>query len=161
MAAPSRQLGQHKGPITRTFLEVLGALLMGFHNSRSGVCFPSYETIAEAAHCARSTVAEAIRALEDAGVLTWVQRVKRVREACHDLLGDGGWRWRVIRTSNAYAFTDPSPAGDRPKSSKSEKPTGTPNQAFFSSLARRFSPSRGDNRDRSAAVLDRKGQVEA
>ena len=56
--------------------------------------FPSYEAIAEAAHCARSTVAEAIKALEDAGVLTWVQRVKRIRERCSDLLGDHGWRCR-------------------------------------------------------------------
>ena len=78
---------------------------MAFHNARSGLCFPSYEKIAEAASCARSTVAEAIRALEDAGVLTWVQRVKRVREACHDLLGDGGWRWRVLRTSNPTVST--------------------------------------------------------
>jgi hypothetical protein len=28
---------------------------MGFHNAKSGLCFPSYETIAEAAGCARST----------------------------------------------------------------------------------------------------------
>jgi hypothetical protein len=56
--------GQHKGPITRAFLDVLEALLWGFHNSRTGVCFPSYERIAERAGCARSTVAEAIKALE-------------------------------------------------------------------------------------------------
>jgi hypothetical protein len=55
-----------------------------------------------------------------------------VHERCADLLGDNGWRWRVLRTSNAYAFTDPSPADDRPNSSKSEKPTGTPNQDFSS-----------------------------
>ena len=35
-----------KGPLTRAFLEVLEALLWGFHNSRSGCCFPSYEAIA-------------------------------------------------------------------------------------------------------------------
>ena len=35
-----RQPGQHKGPITRAFLEVLQALLWGFHNSRDGRCFP-------------------------------------------------------------------------------------------------------------------------
>ena len=85
---------------------MLEALLWAFHNAKSGLCFPSYETIAEAAHCARSTVAEAIKALEDAGVLSWVQRIKRVREPCPDLLGDDGWRWRVLRTSNAYAFSD-------------------------------------------------------
>ena len=33
--------------------------------------------------------------------MTWVQMVKRVRERCADLLGDNGWRWRVLRTSNA------------------------------------------------------------
>ena len=45
--------GQHKGPITRAFLDVLQALLWGFHNSRSGACFPSYERIAEKAGCCR------------------------------------------------------------------------------------------------------------
>jgi hypothetical protein len=54
-----------------------------------------------------------------------------VREACPDLLGDDGWRWRVLRTSNSYAFTDPSPTANRPNSSKSEKPTGTANQEVF------------------------------
>ena len=47
------------------------------------------------------------------GVLSWVQRIKRVRERCADLLGDNGWRWRVLRTSNAYNFRDPG-AADRP-----------------------------------------------
>jgi hypothetical protein len=57
--------------------------------------------------CVRSTVAEAIKALEDAGIMSWTQRIKRVRERCSDLLGDNGWRWRVLRTSNAYNFRDP------------------------------------------------------
>ena len=35
---------------------------------------------AEAAGCARGTVYEAIRALEQVGVLSWVNRIKRVRE---------------------------------------------------------------------------------
>ena len=73
---------------------MLEALLWAFHNAKSGLRFPSYEAIAEAAGCARSTVAEAIKAFEDAGILSWVQRIKRVREACPDLLGDDGWRWR-------------------------------------------------------------------
>jgi hypothetical protein len=78
----------------------------------------------------RLTLAEAIKALENAGVLSWVQRVKRVRERCSDLLGDSGWRGRVLRTSNSYAFTDPSPATDHPNSSHSDFQTGTPNQEF-------------------------------
>jgi CRP-like cAMP-binding protein len=126
--------GKAYGQITAKALAVLEALLWAFHNAKSGVCFPSYERIAEAAGCARSTVAEALKALEDSGILSWVHRIKRVREPCSDLLGDNGWRWRVLRTSNSYAFTDPSPAADRPHSSKSEKPTGTPIQGFFSPI---------------------------
>ena len=53
--ARNRQPGQHKGPITRAFLDVLQALLWGFHNSRDGRCFPSYERIAAKAECHRCT----------------------------------------------------------------------------------------------------------
>ena len=100
-------------PISRAFLDVLGALLWGFHNARSGCCFPSYETIAGKAGCARSTVAEAIKALELAGVLTWQNRIARIRERCRDLFGRVGWRWRVIRTSNAYVLIDPASKSDQ------------------------------------------------
>ena len=119
--------GKAYGQITAKALAVLEALLWGFHNARSGFCFPSYERIAEAAHCAVSTVGEAIKALEAAGLMTWVNRLKRVRERCADLLGADGWRWRVMRTSNAYEFSDPG-AADRPDPSKSENRAGTANR---------------------------------
>ena len=122
-----RQPGQRGGALGRAALDVLGALLWAFHNARSGCCFPSYERIAERAGVARSTVAEAIRALEFAGVLTWQNRIARIRERCADLFGRDGWRWRVIRTSNAYSFRDPQPqlAGIP---CKSDQRTGTQNQ---------------------------------
>jgi hypothetical protein len=127
-SARNRSPGQHKGPITRAFLDVLQALLWGFHNSRSGVCFPSYERIAEKAECGRTTVYEAIKALEFAGVLTWQNRIVRVRERCSDLFGRDGWRWRVIRTSNAYVFRDPQSVNSRPVPSESGNRAGTPDQ---------------------------------
>ena len=127
-SARNRTGRQHKGPITRAFLEVLTALLWGFHNSRSGCCFPSYERIAERAGCARSTVAEALKALEFAGVLTWQHRITRIRERCTDLFGRSSWRWRVIRTSNAYTFRDPKCAHRRQLPSKSENQAGTQDQ---------------------------------
>jgi Helix-turn-helix domain len=105
---------------------------------KSGPCFPSYERIAAAACCGRSTIYDAIRALEDAGILTWVNRIKRVRERCVDLLGDQGWRWRVLRTSNAYSFRDPSPSADRPNPFKSKTETGTENPVLDSSLFAAF-----------------------
>jgi hypothetical protein len=40
------------------------------------------QAIAEAAGCARSTVYEAIRALEQVGVLSWQNRIKRKKNYC-------------------------------------------------------------------------------
>lgn len=54
--------GRAYGVVTAKALAVLEALLWAFHNAKGGLCFPSYETIAQAAGCARSTVAEGIRA---------------------------------------------------------------------------------------------------
>jgi Helix-turn-helix domain len=127
--------GKHYGVITAKALAVLEALLWGFHNALSGRCFPSYETIAARAGCARSTVAEAIKALEDAGVLTWVNRITRIREVSRDLFGHLMPRVRVIRISNAYSFVDPQPG--RPalswvQGSKSEFQSGTPIQDSIS-----------------------------
>ena len=124
----NRQPGQHKGPITRAFLEVLEALLWGFHNSRTGCCFPSYEAIADRAECARSTVAEALKVLELAGVLSWQHRIARALVRQRDLFGRWSNRWTVIRTSNAYVFSDPQRPLAGVPAAKSENPPGTLNQ---------------------------------
>ena len=133
--------GKHYGVLTAKFVAVLGALLWGFHNAATGKCFPSYERIAEKADCARSTVYEAIRALEATGVLTWVNRIARIREWGPDLFGRAQNRWRVIRTSNAYTFVDPQPPARPPDySSKSKFPTGTEGQELFSCAGRALNP---------------------
>jgi hypothetical protein len=131
-SARNRQPRQHRGPITRAFLDVLQALLWGFHNSRSGCCFPSYEAIAAKAECARSTVAEALKALEWAGVLTWQHRITRILVRERDLFGQWAGRWRVIRTSNAYVFSDPKPGPRGGFLCKSENPIGTLDQEVLS-----------------------------
>ena len=113
--------GKHYGVITAKDVDVLDALLWGFHNARSGLCFPSYQAVAERAKCARSTVAEAIKRLEAAGILTWVNRIVRIRVIGFDLMGRKVLRWRVIRTSNGYRFFDP-------KASKTDLRSGTQNQ---------------------------------
>ena len=124
--------GRAYGAISAKAYAVLEALLWGFHNARSGLCFPSYEKIADRAGCARSTVAEAIKALEDCGLLSWVNRIVRVRERCPDLFGNMGSRTRVIRTSNGYAFNDPKGAVNMGFPSKSDFPSGTSIQEFIS-----------------------------
>lgn len=120
--------GKHYGQLTAKYLDVLETLLWGFHNAPSGLCFPSYAKIAERAKCASSTVGEAIKALEDAGLLTWVNRIVRIKERCTDLFGHIGMRWRVIRTSNGYQFRDPQPStkpGSLAFPSNTEIPSGT------------------------------------
>ena len=120
-----RQKGQHRGPITRAYMEVFEAMLFGFHNSKTGLCFPSYEAIAEKAKCCVDTVYEAIRVLEAANVLTWVNRIWREQVRERDLFGKWSQRWRIIRTSNAYLFRDPLPCAEGRGASKSENPLGT------------------------------------
>jgi len=126
--AKNKKPGQHHGPITPAFQRVLTTLLWKFHNSRTGYCFPSYETIAGSARCHRDTVYKAIKALEAADILTWVNRFDKIRTQCHDLLGSLVTRWQVIRTSNAYCFRDPLPCATEYGSYMSENTAGTPNQ---------------------------------
>ena len=72
-------------------------------------------------------------------MLTWQHRITRVRERCTDLFGRITWRWRVIRTSNAYVFRDPKPQLVGVPASKSENPTGTQDQDILDPVA---SPAR-------------------
>lgn len=126
--AKHREARQHRGPITRAFMEILKTLLWGFHNNETGRCFPSYETIAMRARCNRDTVYEAIRIFEQADILTWVNRITRIKVKELDLFGHKVWRWQTIRTSNAYIFRDPLPCAPHREVYKSENPSGTLNQ---------------------------------
>jgi DNA-binding FadR family transcriptional regulator len=105
--------------------------LWRFHNAASGVCFPSYERIAEKAGCARSTVAEALKVLEWCGVLTWQHRISRTRERCIDLFGRESWQWRVHRRSNAYQFRDPQQPAARPPAYQAGNRRGTQDQEYL------------------------------
>jgi hypothetical protein len=132
VAMRSREPGKHWGKITAKHLEVFEALLWGFHNGKTGLCFPSYEAIADKVPggCARSTVALALIALEEAELLTWVHRLKRVYERVNNMFGEGvhGQRSRVERTSNGYQFPEPPDV----ESSKSEDRSRTEGQESFS-----------------------------
>ena len=133
--------GKHYGLLTAKCLDVLEALLWSFHNARSGLCFPSLEKIAEKAKVARSTVSVAIKALEDAGLLSWVNRIVRVKDSALDLFGHWVNRWRILRTSNGYQLFDPlaarghNSAGIKAHSSKSEIPAGNTIQDSIPSIA--------------------------
>jgi hypothetical protein len=122
----NRRPGQHQGPLTWATLRVLRTLLWRFHNADGGGrCFPAYEAIAAAAKCARSSVAVAIKELEDAGLLTWIHRLARIRRRVPGLFGETT-ELRVIRTSNSYTFIDPLGRIRGRKPCKSENWTGPP-----------------------------------
>ena len=78
--------------------------------------------------CARSTVAEALRVLEWAGVLSWQQRITRAVVRQRDLWGHWSNRWTVIRTSNAYTFRAPQPQLAGVPASECKNPSRTQNQ---------------------------------
>lgn len=120
--------GQAWGAITPKHLAIFLALLYGFHNGASGRCFPSYVKIAEAAHCAESTVALGLRALEQAKLLTWQQRLIRTRIPQLDVLGQYRLVPHVVRTSNAYAFAAAPSTSTIPKASNPEHQRKTTNQ---------------------------------
>ena len=129
--ARTKQKGQHWGPVTRSFFGVLRALLYCFQNDGDGRCFPSYERIAKTARCNRDTVCEAIKALESAGLISWVHRITKIRVKERDLFGQLVTRWQVIRTSNAYVFRDPLPCAPHRQAYKSENPGGPLNPDSF------------------------------
>ena len=119
--------GKQWGSITAKTYAVFAALLMGFHNCRSGRAFPSYDAIQEAAGCCRATVAAALRALEESGLLTVLNRLVRVRWKDEAALA---WRIRVMRTSNCYAFPSDNGQFPRDKPSESKLQGGTGTQVF-------------------------------
>ena len=115
----ARATGEPEERLSHVAIATLRELLFTFHNRRNGRCFPAYEKIAEAVGCARSSVAEAINALERFGLITWVNRLKRIWVACSDLLGNQGRRKAVVRASNSYSFGKADPP------SKSDSRTAT------------------------------------
>jgi DNA-binding transcriptional ArsR family regulator len=97
--ANTRKPRQHGGCLKRTGLQVLRVLLFHFHNVANGRCDPSLDTIAAAAGMARSTVVEALKRLEAAGILERIRRARWIRQA---------GRKRCVQWSNAYLLNVPT-----------------------------------------------------
>lgn len=73
-------------------MKIYETLLFGLYNPRAGQCFPSHKAIAAKARCGERTVRRALRWARDNNLIQW----------SHGLVRDG---WRVLRTSNRYAFS--------------------------------------------------------
>jgi hypothetical protein len=146
-SASHRTGRQHMGPLTRATLDILRCVVYDFHNSKSGRCYPGYQSIAAKAGFARSTVGKALAALEVAGVLTWVHRLKRRMFRAPDALtGKIDLQFKVERNSNSYTLKLP-PANwvhvdgwwRKPVLAKSENCPGTQLKTSLPSTA----PKRG------------------
>jgi hypothetical protein len=79
------------GGVPYGWMRIYEVLLFAFYNPRTGQCFPSHKAIAIKARCGVRTVQRA---------LTWARENSLIQWA-HGLARDG---WRVVRTSNRYAF---------------------------------------------------------
>ena len=114
-----------KGPVTRAFLDVLEALLWGFHNAAHGLLLPKLRGDRRAGGVRPQ---HGGRGAEGAGAGRRAVLAAPVdpdpRGAAPTCSAAMGWRWRVIRTSNAYVFSDPKAAVSGGFASKSENPTG-------------------------------------
>lgn len=73
------------------WLKIYETLLFAFYNPRTGHCFPSHQAIATKARCSVSTVQRALKWARENSLIVWA----------HGLVRDG---WRVLRTSNRWAF---------------------------------------------------------
>ena len=147
--------GRHYGALTAKGYAVLRALLMQFHNAGSGRCFPSYKRIQEAVGCSKATVAAALKALEQCGLLSVCNRLVRVRWKDEAALA---WRVRVMRTSNCYAF--PS-KGSLVRSSESKLQGGTGTQVFNPDLFAALDRLKGAFEKANGGRSGQKGRVEA
>ena len=80
-----------RGGVPYGWLKIYEVLLFAFYNPRTGQCFPSHKAIAAKARCGVSTVQRALKWARENGLIVWA----------HGLVRNG---WRVLRTSNRYAF---------------------------------------------------------
>lgn len=85
-----------RGHLSAESLQMAELMLFRFHNSETGQCDPSYETLASEAGCARSTAQLRVGDLQRLGAVSWSQQVYRGRTR--------GGSIEVRPSSNAYVF---------------------------------------------------------
>lgn len=99
--------GKRNGQLGYVGLAVLKALLLVFHNSRSGLCCPGYEALERVTGLCRGSVAAGIKRLERAGLLTITRRLVRLVHAGVAITQQGTNLYRINDTA---AVAAPLPA---------------------------------------------------
>jgi hypothetical protein len=75
------------GGVPYGWMRIYEVLLFAFYNPRTGQCFPSHKAVAIKARCGVRTMQRALTWARENNLIQWAR--------------DG---WRVVRTSNRYAF---------------------------------------------------------
>lgn len=100
---------RRRGSITRAAVDIMRALLFTFANMADGRCIPSHKRLGEAAGCHERTAGRCLQALEEAGLVGWIHRLRRIKEHV-----GGVMLRRVVRTSNSYSFPPIAKTADIP-----------------------------------------------
>ena len=101
----TRPAGFQNGVLGGIALEVLRCFLFDFMHKETGACFPSVRAIQARMpkRRGRRSIFKAFDALEAAGILTRIQRAKRVLVKVYGMMCQ-----RVVQQSNAYRFSAPN-----------------------------------------------------
>jgi DNA-binding transcriptional MocR family regulator len=143
----------HGGCLKRTGLHLLRTLLFYFLNGHTGRCDPSLARLAKICGMARSTVVQALRRLEAAGIVTIVRRARCIWQQ---------GRRRFVQWTNAYLLNIPSvfrkTAGDYSIPATPAKPCESANRRETTGAERKSLPPMPEN---VAAALARLGNAMA
>lgn len=99
--------GRRNGALGYVGLAVLRALLLRFHNSKSGLCCPSIMALQLATGLCRGAICDALARLERSGIVRIVRRIVRERvKRVSPITGRIESFVGTIQSSNLYAFTE-------------------------------------------------------
>lgn len=108
----TKAAGRRNGCLGYIGLQVLKALLLTFHNGKTGLCSPGYGALQKATGLCRQSIAAALKRLEACGVIQIVRRLVRLAVAydCPNM----GCRVSAVMTrqdTNLYRIQEPTGAG--------------------------------------------------
>ena len=100
MERATKGKGCRNGILGLPAMMILRCLLMLFHNRRTGLCCPSYDTLQQVTGLCRQSISIALQRLESAGVLKITRRMIRVASSVGGAI--------CQQSSNLYAFAEPA-----------------------------------------------------
>jgi hypothetical protein len=103
--------GGREGVLSLSALAILKALLLRFHNQRTGRCDPSYEALMAVTGFCRQTIARGLAMLESCGLLRITRRIERAPVTrISAITGEPETYIGTVQRPSVYAFAmEPHP----------------------------------------------------